>query len=52
MRKVLKWLVQPDVLPLVARLLLVALTAVVAEPEVAAGAGAALELAARQVAGR
>lgn len=57
MRKVLKWLTGPDVLPLLARLALVALTALLAEPvvepalppeAVAGSLGAALEIASRR----
>lgn len=43
MKRFLKWLTAPDVLPLVARLALVALTALVAEPPLAAAVGAAGE---------
>lgn len=49
MRKVLKWLVSPAVAPLLARLVLVALTALAAEPEAGALFGAALEAAGRAV---
>lgn len=48
MRNIFKWLVSPDVLPLIARLLLVAATALVAgQPEPALAAGAAMEAAVR-----
>lgn len=39
----LKWLVAPHVAPLVGRLLLVALTALLADPLLASGVGAAAE---------
>lgn len=43
MRTFFKWLVSPHVAPLIARLLLVAATALAAGPEPAFAAGAALE---------
>ena len=52
MKRFLQWLIAPDVLPLVARLTLVVLTALVTEAELAASAGAGLEFAARQLANR
>lgn len=52
MRKVLKWLVSPNVAPLLARLVLVALTALAAEPEVAVSLGAAAEAAVGRLASK
>lgn len=49
MKRFLQWLTAPDVLPLVARLTLVVLTALATGPEVAAAAGGALEFGARLV---
>lgn len=43
MRTFFKWLVSPHVAPLIARLLLVAATALATEPEAALGLGASLE---------
>lgn len=43
MKGFIRWLTGPDVLPLVARLALVALTAFVAAPEPAMALGSALE---------
>lgn len=43
MRKALKWLVSPEVAPLLARLALVLVTALLAEPEVAVTGGALVE---------
>lgn len=45
MKRFIKWLTGPDVLPLVARLALVALTALVASPEPAMALGSVLEAA-------
>lgn len=52
MKKVLKWLLAPDVLPFVVRLLLVLATALAAEPEAAVPVGAALETAGRFLANK
>lgn len=45
MKRAIQWLIAPDVLPLVARLLLVALTALAADPQVALAAALPLEAA-------
>lgn len=48
MRKVLQWLTSPAVAPLVGRLLLVALTALLVDPPVAVALGAGLEAGVRE----
>ena len=46
MKRMIQWLIQPDVAPLVARLALVLLTALVVEPSVAVPLGVLGEAAA------
>ena len=52
MKRFLTWLTGPDVAPLVARLVLVLLTSLAAEPEVGAAFGAGLETAGRALVAR